>query len=168
MPKVPSRPLPTTAVGLTENSWCEPNVLCLSNCFLPGSSWCGIHSMGDFSEAQPRGEVTLHQRDGPEGAWAFSEPRLCLCRQQLLQRLEQLEGKENRAKEKGTFQDSKRNRAFSPNKELCLTYLLTKISWKFKNLFKLLSNQMYTTFERPYPYLCKSAFFAICASHRLS
>ena len=121
-PQVPGRPLPTIAEGLIENSWCLLNVLCLFNYSFPGSYWCGIHSVSDFSEAQPQGEVTLHQRDMPEGAWAFSEPRLWSLQTPAPPKADgpsyRLGGegkkerkKENRAKEedKGMFQDSKRS-----------------------------------------------------------
>ena len=59
-----------------------------------------------------------------------------------------LPGSPSSSQQPGSQEEFCRERAFSPNKELCLTYLLTKISWKFKDLFKLLSNQMYNTFSR--------------------
>lgn len=129
----PLRPLPTPAVGLPGNSWWLLNVLCLFNCSFPGSSWCGGPSVGHFSEAQPQGAVTLHQREVPEGAQAFLEPRLHLCIGQPLQRLvgpvinwkEKKKGKreKNRAKEdnKEMFHDSNKNeREYIPLLRNCI------------------------------------------------
>lgn len=66
--QVPSSPLPTTAVRLAIWEQYLLNTLCFFNCSFPGYSWYGIHSMRDFSEAQPPEEVTLHQREMPEGS----------------------------------------------------------------------------------------------------
>lgn len=154
---------PPQQSGWLGSSWCLLNVLCLLNCSFPGSSWCGVHSMGDFSEAQPQGAVTVHQREVPEGAWAFSEPRLHLCRHQpspkadgpvihWKEKRKKGKRKENRAREenKEMFQDSNKNkREHIPLIGAVFNYLLTKISWKFKNLFQLLrQSNVHCLFQR--------------------